>query len=135
MSPAHRGQPRLGDPSGNRSRIAGHNHTEVTIMKKLIINSWDAVMDNRYNPLRHLDPASQHFMMQVLGWMWSMIFSLSFLSIFYFSVVWMAHLLLLGGVALTVATFRQAEKQSLETNSRLRAGAAPACVWMLDKEA
>ena len=104
-------------------------------MKKLIINSWDAVMDNRYNPQRHLDPASHHFMMQVLGWMWSMAFSLSFLSIFYFSVVWMAHLLLLGGVALTVATFRQAEKQSLETNSRLRAGAAPAYVWMLDKEA
>ena len=104
-------------------------------MKNLIISSWDAVMDNRYNPLRHLDPASQHFVMQVLGWMWSMVFSLSFLSIFYFSVVWMAHLLILGGVALTVATFRQAEKQSLARNSRLQSGAAPACVWMLEKEA
>ena len=104
-------------------------------MKDLAISSWDAVMDNRYNPLRHLDPASQHFVMQVLGWMWSMVFSLSFLSIFYFSVVWMAHLLILGGVALTVATFRQAEKQSLARNSRLQSGAAPACVWMLEKEA
>ncbi len=104
-------------------------------MKNLIVSSWEAVMDNRYNPLRHLDPASQHFVMQVLGWMWSMVFSLSFLSIFYFSMVWMAHLLMLSGVALTVATFRQAEKQSLERNSRLQSGAALVCVWMLDREA
>jgi len=104
-------------------------------MKNLVVSSWDAVMDNRYNPLRHLDAAPQHFVMQVLGWIWSMVFSLSFLSIFYFSMVWMAHLLILGGVALTVAAFRQAERRSLERNSRLRTGAAPACVWMLDREA
>ena len=50
-------------------------------MKKFIVNCWNAVMDNRRNPLSHLDLASQHYFMQVLGWMWSMVFSLSFLSI------------------------------------------------------
>ena len=79
-------------------------------MKHFIISSWDAVMDNRHNPLRHLDLASQHYFMQVLGWMWSMVFSLSFLSIFYFGYVWMAHLLVFGGIALTVSVFREAER-------------------------
>ena len=93
-------------------------------------------MDSRHNPLRHLDLASQHYFMQVLGWMWSMVFSLAFLSIFHFGYVWIAHLLLFGGVAMTVAVFREAEKQregpaaGPETLSR-----ASACVWKLDSEA
>ena len=84
-------------------------------MKQFILNSWEAVMDNRRNPLRHLDLASQHYFMQVLGWMWSMVFSLSFLSIFQFGLTWLAHLLLIGGFTMTVAVFREAEKQKRET--------------------
>lgn len=56
-------------------------------MRKFIADCWAAVMDNRHNPLRHLDLASQHYFMQVLGWMWSMVFSLAFLSIFKFGYV------------------------------------------------
>lgn len=105
-------------------------------MKKFIVNCWTAVMDNRHNPLRHLDLASQHYFMQVLGWMWSMVFSLSFLSIYNFGLVWIAHLLFFGGIAFTVAVFREAEKKrekmdaatvDLSTSSR--------CVWKLDSEA
>ena len=56
-------------------------------MKQFIVNSWDAVMDNQRNPLSHLDLASQHYLMQVLGWMWSMVFSLAVLSIYQFGFV------------------------------------------------
>jgi hypothetical protein len=105
-------------------------------MKTFIVNTWDALMDSRHNPLRHLDLASQHYFMQVLGWMWSMVFSLSFLSIFHFGYVWMAHLLVFGGVAMTVAVFREAEKQqvcpAVEPDTL---GNASACVWKLDSEA
>ena len=80
-------------------------------MKEFILGTWSALMDNRHNPLRHLDLASQHYFMQVLGWMWSMVFSLSFLSIYNFGIVWMAHLLVFGGAAFTVAVFRESEKQ------------------------
>ena len=105
-------------------------------MKQFIISSWDAVMDNRRNPLRHLDLASQHYFMQVLGWMWSMVFSLSFLSIFYFGYVWMAHLLVFGGIALTVSVFREAERERV----KVPVGEGPLsganrCVWKLDSEA
>jgi len=104
-------------------------------MKQFVVNSWNVLMDSRYNPLRHLDLASQHYMMQVLGWMWSMVFCLSFLSIFQFGLVWMAHLLLIGGVCFTVAVFKEAEKQSLEPSRYLAGRNASHCVWMLDKEA
>ncbi|NND68761.1 MAG: hypothetical protein HKN19_14325 [Halioglobus sp.] len=105
-------------------------------MKKFIAESWDVVMDNRHNPLRHLDLASQHYFMQVLGWMWSMVFSLSFLSIFNFGLVWVAHLLVFGGAAFTVAVFREGEKQRAEMErATADLSSASRCVWKLDSEA
>ncbi len=105
-------------------------------MKQFIASCWTAVMDNRRNPLRHLDLASQHYFMQVLGWMWSMVFSLSFLSIYNFSAIWMAHLLVLGGVAFTVAVFRESEKRvAAIAVQRDKFGSASRCPWKLDSEA
>ncbi len=93
-------------------------------------------MDNRHNPLRHLDLASQHYFMQVLGWMWSMVFSLSFLSIFQFGITWIVHVLLFGGIAFTVSVFREAAKrEALAPEPAHHVGNASACVWMLDREA
>ena len=105
-------------------------------MKKVILESWNAVMDNRRNPLRHLDLASQHYFMQVLGWMWSMVFSLSFLSIFQFGYMWLAHLLLVGGICMTVAVFREAEKRAASALPvAVEYGNSSQCVWQLDREA
>jgi hypothetical protein len=94
-------------------------------------------MDSRHNPLRHLDLASQHYFMQVLGWMWSMVFSLTFLSIFQFGFTWLAHMILIGGVAMTVALFREAEAQrkSAEQDVVEHLGRASRCLWKLDSEA
>ena len=105
-------------------------------MKQTIAEIWGAVMDNRHNPLRHLDIASQHYLMQVLGWMWSMVFSLSFLSIFQFGYVWLAHLLLIAGVAMTVAVFHQSEQtRDRRATQSKDLSAASRCVWKLDSEA
>ncbi len=105
-------------------------------MKELIVDSWNLVMDSRHNPLRHLDLPTQHYFMQVLGWMWSMVFSLAFLSIFQFGFVWLGHLLVIGGVAMTVAVFRAAEA---EHEASLKAvkdySNSSRCVWQLDREA
>ena len=103
-------------------------------MKQAIAESWGAVMDSRHNPLRHLDLASQHFVMQVLGWMWSMVFSLTFLSIFHFGLTWLAHLLVTGGIAMTVAVFREAEKQQPELTP-IPLSRSSQCVWKMDSEA
>ncbi|MEH6592175.1 MAG: hypothetical protein V7746_18070 [Halioglobus sp.] len=105
-------------------------------MIKFIASCWDVVMDNQYNPLRHLDLASQHYLMQMLGGMWSMVFGLTFLSIFHFGLTWIAHVLLFGGVVITVAVFREGEKQSM-VKARATAGfsGASRCMWKLDSEA
>ena len=104
-------------------------------MKSFIISSWDAVMDSRHNPLRHLDLASQHYIMQVLGWMWSMVFSLSFLSIFQFGLTWGAHVLLIAGVAMTVAVFKEAGKKQLTVAPQHSFSSSSRCVWKTDSEA
>lgn len=111
-------------------------------MKKFIVESYELVMDSSKNPLRHLDLASQHYAMQVLAWMWSMVFSLSFLSIFYFHYVWLGHLLVLGGICFTVGVFRTAENVRLEPEMALERAVskesyshASACTWKLEKEA
>ena len=104
-------------------------------MNSFIVNTWDAVMDSRHNPLRHLDLASQHYFMQVLGWMWSMIFCLSFLSIFQFAMVWLAHLLVFAGLAYTVAVFREAEQAQPQPVTAPALSAGSRCVWNLDSEA
>jgi hypothetical protein len=98
-----------------------------------LIKGWDAVMDSRHNPLRSLPMEAQHYFMQVLGWMWSMVFSLSFLSIFQFHLVWGAHFLILAGIVFTVAVFRQAEAVALQPVESLSDSSA--CVWKLDNEA
>ena len=93
-------------------------------------------MDNSRNPLSHLDMASQHYFMQVLGWMWSMVFSLSFLSIFHFGYAWLGHVLVIAGICMTVAVFKEAEKQEFNAESLpLELSGASRCVWKMDSEA
>lgn len=105
-------------------------------MQQFIVNTWDAVMDNERNPLSHLDLATQHYLMQVLGWMWSMVFSLAFLSIYQFGYVWMAHLLVFGGCCMTVSVFREAQKKRVEPErTTAELSTASRCVWKMDSEA
>ena len=104
-------------------------------MKKFILNNWNLVMNNRYNPLRHLDMASQHYFMQVLAWMWSMIFSLSFLSILQFHIVWLAHLLIIGGAFITLIVFQRAEERSTQKVPVTNLSQGSVCIWQMDREA
>jgi hypothetical protein len=104
-------------------------------MKSLIQDSWNIVMDNRYNPLRYLDMASQHYFMQVLSWMWSMIFSLSFYSIFQFHIVWLTHLLVVAGIFTTISVFKYAESRSIGKEPVRDLSHASLCVWQIDREA
>ena len=104
-------------------------------MQKAIVETWDALMDNRINPLRHMDMASQHYFMQVLGWMWSMVFSLTFLSIYHFGITWAVHLLVIGGISITVALFKEAERRAAAQPEPLPLSSASRCVWKLDSEA
>lgn len=104
-------------------------------MKKQIATTWNTVMDHRFNPLRHLDLRSGHYLMQVLSWMWSMIFSISFLSIYQFGYVWAGHLLVIGGLFVTLTIFKRAEALREESRPAPYLSGASSCVWQMDREA
>jgi hypothetical protein len=116
----------------NREQLS--THLEEIVMKKQMALTWNAVMDNRFNPLKHLDLRSGHFLMQILSWMWSMIFSVSFLSIYQFGYVWVAHLLVIGGVFVTMSIFDRAEAQREKVGPAPYLSGASASVWQMDRE-
>ena len=92
-------------------------------MRELIFNSWNLVMDDRRNPLSNIpDMQTRHVVMQLLAWMWCIIFSLSVGSITVFSISAIAHTLLIGGLILTVATFETAKRRPEILSLRLAHG-------------
>ena len=81
-------------------------------MKKNIHDYWTTVMDSRYNPLRNIpDIATRHLVMQILAWMWCIIFSMYLGSILVFGISAILHSLLIAGIAITVGTFEAARKK------------------------
>jgi len=79
-------------------------------MKRLIYNTWDSVMNYKHNPLRHIpDLNTRHMVMQVLAWMWCIIFSIYMGSFIVFGISAVAHVFLLLGLFVTAATFEVAK--------------------------
>ena len=89
-------------------------------MREFIVNSWDLVMDDRRNPLSHIpDMQTRHVVMQLLAWMWCIIFSISIGSMTVFGVSALAHSLFIGGIIFTIATFETAKRKPETFNLRL----------------
>lgn len=82
----------------------------VFSLKKIIYDNWNMIMDNKYNPLRHIpDTNTRHMVMQVLAWMWCIVFSAYFSSMWMFGITAIAHTLILAAIAVTVGTFAVAK--------------------------
>ena len=80
-------------------------------MRKFIVDSWNSVMDADKNPLRHIpDLNTRHMVLQVLAWMWCIIFSMWLGSIVAFGISAIAHILLIAGIVITVGTFETAKR-------------------------
>ena len=83
-------------------------------MKKLMKSSWDVVMEHDHNPLKHIgDIQVRHMVLQILAWMWCVIFAMSTGSITVFGLSAAAHSLIIAGVVGTVATFEVARTQPI----------------------
>ena len=75
-------------------------------------NVYHLIMDSRYNPLRHIpDTNTRHLIMQMLAWMWCIIFSMWMGSIFVFGISAIAHALLIAGVFITAGVFETAKRK------------------------
>ena len=75
-------------------------------------NIWKMVMDWRYNPLSQIpDMNTRHMVMQVLAWMWCIIFSMWLGSIVAFGISAIAHVLLIAGIFITAGVFETAKRR------------------------
>ena len=79
-------------------------------MKQFIYDSWNGVMDADINPLKHIpDINVRHMVLQVLAWMWCIVFSMYVGSIFVMGITMIAHVIFLAAIVITVATFETAK--------------------------
>ena len=84
----------------------------VFSMREWVYDSWNGVMDDRRNPLRHIpDTNTRHMIMQVLAWMWCITFAMIVGSWTVFGVSAVGHLVLLAAIAITVGTFETAKRK------------------------
>ncbi|WP_309621721.1 hypothetical protein [Novosphingobium sp.] len=70
------------------------------------------MFDHEVSPLRHIpDFTVRHMVLQMLGWMWAIAFSLAIGSYTFLAYSLIGHAILLGAVAITVATYTTATKR------------------------
>ena len=78
----------------------------------MIKQTWSLIMDSEKNPLRHIpDINTRHMVMQVLAWMWCIIFSMYIGSIAAFGISASIHALLIAGIFITLSTFETAKRR------------------------
>ena len=81
-------------------------------VRTFIVNCWNSIMDHNMNPLRNIpDLNTRHMVMQVLAWMWCITFAIIVGSWSAFGISAVAHIVLLGAIAITVATFETAKRR------------------------
>ena len=89
----------------------------VFSMREWVYDCWNVVMDHEKNPLSVIpDFSTRHMIMQVLAWMWCIVFGIIVGSMYagVFSMV--LHTLLLGAIAITVGTFETAKRKPTTFN-------------------
>ena len=75
-------------------------------------NLYKLIMDSKHNPLRNIpDMNTRHMIMQVLAWMWCIIFSMYLGSIIAFGISAAIHALLIAGVFITAGVFETAKRR------------------------
>jgi hypothetical protein len=76
-----------------------------------MIKFYNLVMDSRHNPLSNIThTATRHLVMQMLAWMWCIVFSTWLGSIVVFGISAAVHAILLAGIFVTVGVFETAKR-------------------------
>ena len=78
-------------------------------LRKSVIFCWDFVFNHRVSPLRHIpDVAIRHYILQVLGLMWAVAFTVATGSYTFMAVNVIGHTVLIAAAAITVMTWTAA---------------------------
>ena len=77
-----------------------------------MIKLYNLIMDSKHNPLSYIpDTNTRHMVMQLLAWMWCIIFGMSVGSVTVFGISAIAHALLIAGVFITAGVFETAKRK------------------------
>lgn len=77
--------------------------------KNSVVYSWNFIFNHEVSPLRNIpDVAVRHYVLQGLGLMWALSFSLAIGSYTFLAASIVGHTLLIGAVAITVAVLSTA---------------------------
>ena len=77
-----------------------------------MIKLYKLIIDTKHNPLSNIpDTNTRHLIMQILAWMWCIIFSMWMGSIVVFGISAIAHALLIAGVFITAGVFETAKRK------------------------
>ena len=69
-------------------------------------------MNAKFNPLRHIpDENVRHMIMQILAWMWGIMFSIWMGSLWVFGFTAIAHIAIIAAITITVTTFEVAKRK------------------------
>ena len=78
-------------------------------MRRAVVFAWKFLFDHEASPLRHIPHLNtRHMVLQILGWMWALAFSIAIGSYTVLAVSVVGHAVLVGAVAITVATYSAA---------------------------
>ena len=77
--------------------------------KNPILHAWNFIFDAEVSPLRNIpDIATRHYVLQALGIMWAVSFSLAIGSYTFLVASVVGHAILIGALAITVAVLTTA---------------------------
>jgi hypothetical protein len=78
-------------------------------MRKIVIGAWDFIFNAEVSPLRHIQDASmRHYVLQALGLMWAIAFSVAIGSYTVAAATVIGHVVLIAAATLTAATYAAA---------------------------
>lgn len=81
----------------------------ITSARNQIVFLWNYVFNHEVSPLRNIpDIAVRHYVLQALGFMWAVFFSAAVGSYAFLAASIIGHSILIGAVAITVATLATA---------------------------
>ncbi len=81
-------------------------------MRQLVVNAWNFIFNADASPLRHIpDVGIRHYVLQVLGFMWAVAFSVAIGSYTVLAASILGHAVLIAAAAITVATYTTAARK------------------------
>ena len=80
-----------------------------TPVRRFVVSCWEFVFNHEASPLRNIpDVATRHYILQALGFMWAVAFSVAAGSYTFLAVSVVGHTVLIAAAAITVATWTAA---------------------------